>query len=566
MRKWLNRFPAVLLITAAFLIPHSLLNAEDSVQSSVFNVRTFGARGDGGTLDTRAIQAAFDACGKAGGGTVFFPSGTYVSGTLRMGGRTTLHLDAGAVLSASRDTSHYGYQFAYGLMSLSSFGVSGSGAGRRTGLIVVKDAEDVAITGQGTLDGNGDSFFDFRNPHKGMDFDPRLTRQGELFLNPKYGLTEGPFLAYAGWDDRPGTLVIFWNCRRVRLNDITIRNAPNWAVHFQNCDDINVSGISIENSPLLPNDDGIDVYDSRNVRISGCRLSAGDDCIAVIGSENVTVSNCVMKSRSAGIRIGYGSRDVRNCTFQNVVIDTSNRGIGIFVRGKGSVENVFFSDVIIRTRLSNGHWWGKGEPVHISILPYGGSESGHVRTVRFSNMTAEGENGLVLYGCKEGMIEDVGFDKVLLRIGPGANNDLIGGNFDLRPSESMESSIFKHGIPGIFGRFIRGLTIRDSELQWTNDSSDVFTHGIECENVSDLSLDGFVGRQAPASGSSAAVSLNACEGVSIRDCRAAEGTTIFLLHSNLVNSGLFIGNDLRNSRKALVPAKSGFKLVGNRMP
>lgn len=530
---------------------HGCVTGCSLVISSIFNVRDFGATGDGRTADTRAIQAAVEACREAGGGTVLFTAGTYVTGTFRIYGRMTLRLEAGSVILASPDTSLYGLQSAFGLSGASSFGVSGSGAGRRTGVIVAKDAEEITITGQGVLDGNGNSFFDFQRPHLGLDFDPALTRQGSLLANPRYCLDDGPFLAKAGWNDRPGTMAIFWNCGRVRLEGVTIRNAPNWTVHFQNCDDVDVTGVTIRNSFLLPNDDGIDVYDSRNVRISDCLIHSGDDCIAVIGSENVAVSNCVFRSRSAGIRIGYGTNDVRNCVFQNVVIDTSNRGVGIFVRGRGSIENVLFSNVTIRTRLVNGSWWGRGEPIHISVLRYGGvAESGRIRNVRFSNVSAEGENGVVLYGFREGSIEDVALDGVGIRMTTGPNGLLAGGNFDLRPSEKMETSVFKHDIPGVFARFVRGLRLRDVEVDWPDAPLDYFSNGIRCERVSDLVIDGFAGRQASRSGE--AVRLDSCGNVTVRNCVVKNGTDVFLTSTRSEGEPFLSGNDLRNSLKPVL--------------
>jgi hypothetical protein len=542
---------------------------------SVFDVREYGAKGDGRTSDTRAIQSAIEACRDAGGGTVLFPAGTWVTGTVRVYGRMTLMLEPGSVLLASPDTSEYGFQSQYGLSSKSTSGVSGSGAGRRTGMIVAKDAEEIAITGQGVLDGNGDGFFDFHSPHRGLDFDPALTRQGALFRNPRYCLDDGPFLAKAGWDNRPGTLAIFWNCRGVRLEGVTFRNAPNWTVHFQECDDVDVTGLKIRNSYLLPNDDGIDVYDSKNVRISDCLIHAGDDCIAVIGSKNVAVSDCVLRSRSSGIRIGYGTNDVRDCVFRNVVIDTSNRGVGIFVRGRGSVENILFSNCTIHTRLVNGSWWGRAEPIHISVLPFGNAQggpfgnaqgsasttlnerpvggvtgSGRIRNIRFYDVAAGGESGIVLYGFREGAVEDITMERISLCLMSGPNEALVGGNLDFRPSERMETAVIRHDIPGVFGHMVHGLRLSGLNLEWKGETPDYFSNGILCEGVSDLVIDGFTGRQAGRAG--AAIALDGSRGVTVRNCVARPGTDVFLRWPEPDPVPSLSGNDLRNSRKPVL--------------
>jgi polygalacturonase len=535
-----------------------------AVRSPVFDVRDFGAAGDGRTTDTRAIQSAAEACRDNGGGTLLFPPGSYRTGTFRLYGRTTVRLEAGSVLLGSPDTSDYGRQSEYGLSGASSTGVSGSGAGRRTGLIVARDAEDIALEGPGVIDGNGDVFFDFNDPHRGMDFDPAATRQGGLFVNPRYGLDDGPFLARAGWEERPGTTAVFWNCRNVRLEGVTFRNAPNWTVHFQECDGVTVSGVAIRNSLLLPNDDGIDVYDSRNVAISDCRIRSGDDCIAVIGSGNVAVSNCVLRSRSAAIRLGYGNRDVRDCVFENVVIDTSNRGVGVFVRGPGSVENVLFSNLVIRTALVNGSWWGAGEPIHLSVLPFGGGGTGRIRNVRFAGVSAESESGAVLYGFREGAIEGVVLDGVRLRIGAGPNGPLTGGNFDLRPSGASATSVFRHGIPAVFARGVESLTIRNLEADWSGPRAGYFTHAVECENAGNLLLEGVTGRQAGESG--AVVRLDSCRNVTVRGCRAAAGADVFLSVAGPDADGWLVSNDWSACIRPLEGAVRRMKREGNRMP
>jgi parallel beta-helix repeat protein len=538
--------------------------AAGAARSGTFNVRDFGAAGDGKTSDTGAIRSAAEACRDNGGGTLLFPPGVYVTGTFRLYGHTTVLLEAGSVVLGSPDTSDYGHQSEYGLSGSSSAGVSGSGAGHRTGLLVARDAEDIVLSGPGVMDGNGDGFFDFSDPHRGMDFDPSLTRQGGLFVNPRYGLDDGPFLAKAGWDERPGTLAVFWNCRDVRLDGVTFRNAPNWTVHFQDCDGVSVSGVVIRNSLLLPNDDGIDVYDSRNVRISDCLIRSGDDCIAVIGSRNTAVSNCILRSRSAGIRIGYGTRDVRDCVFQNVVIDTSTRGVGIFVRGAGSVENVFFSNLLIRTRLVNGSWWGRGEPIHLSVLPFGDAEPGRIQNVRFNGVSAEGESGVIVYGFRDGSIRDVALNGIRLRIGEGPNGPLTGGNFDLRPSGPAATSVFRHDIPAFFGRGVRHLRISDLDLEWMEPAAAYFSGGIECENVEGLVLEGFTGRQAGRTGS--AVRLDSCRSVTIRDCRALRGTDVFLDLSGPPAEGWLVRNDLSSCVRAIRGGKNGFRIDGNRFP
>ncbi|PGH40418.1 MAG: hypothetical protein CRN43_03160, partial [Candidatus Nephrothrix sp. EaCA] len=148
-----------------------------------------------------------------------------------------------------------------------------------------------------------------------------------------------------------------------------------------------------------------DFYDSANGLVSDCRIDAGDDAIAIGYSSNISVSNCILHSRSCGIRIGYNgfedSETRGNLLFNNIRIFDSNRGIGIFQRKKGDMENIHFSNIIIQTRLHSGQWWGHGEPIHISSVPgVGAKESGYIKNVTFSNVTAAAEEGIVLYGYR----------------------------------------------------------------------------------------------------------------------------------------------------------------------
>ncbi len=159
-------------------------------EGSFFNVRASGARGDGTALDTAAISKAIAAANAAGGGTVIFPPGTYLSGTVELLSNVTLELQAGAVLQASPNVRDYGSISEYGFGR--NYGIDSSGEGFRAGLIVARKAHNIAITGRGTIDGNGDSFFDLKSLHAGADFDATYTRQGADFDAPKYGLESGP--------------------------------------------------------------------------------------------------------------------------------------------------------------------------------------------------------------------------------------------------------------------------------------------------------------------------------------------------------------------------------------
>jgi polygalacturonase len=458
-------------------------------QENWFNVKKYGALGNGNTLDTKAINNAIAACVAAGGGTVYFPAGTFVTGSFRIYSKIHLYLDAGSVIKASKDTQDYLFQKDYGF--------SGSGAGERIGIIFAREAEDISITGQGSIDGNGTAFMYMDSLQYGMDFDKKYIRQGQAYMDVKYGRKDGPVLWKGDYQQRPGTLLIFSSCKRVNLSGITIRNAGNWSMSFLECDDAKVIGISIKNIMDIPNSDGIDAYDTRNLLISNCDIRAGDDAIALCSSHNVTVDNCNLFSRSSGIRIGYNAfndSSSGNFLFNNIRIYGSNRGIGIFQRRKGNMENMLFANILIDTRLHSGQWWGHGEPIHISALPgIGSKEVGQIKNVQFTNIIATGEEGIVLYGSEESVLKDIYFNNVQLTLKKGELTDSYGGNFDLRPTNAIALGIFKHDIPALYATHVNGLIIKDFQVKKEGVLPDFFNYAIQCENFTGLIIDGVTG-------------------------------------------------------------------------
>ena len=537
------------LLIALFFI---VLSGPLPAQQSRFNIVDYGAKGDGKTVNTSAINQAIAACAKAGGGTVHVPAGEFRSGTVVLLSNVNLHLDSGAVLKGSDDLGDYLKE-----------------GENRYGLILARKAENVTITGHGILDGNGTYFMDLDKKRVEDDFDGKFTRQGKAYIYGDKELGDGPVLP----KDRPGNMFVFSECRTILLRDVIIKDSPMWTIHIADSDGAELTGLAILNGPSYANNDGIHCTTSRNIRISDCDIRAGDDGICVTGfgnkkgiSENVTATNCMIQSRSSGIRIGYGANNIRNLVFQNLVIYGSNRGIGVFTRDQGSIENVLFSNITIETRLHTGHWWGHGEPIHVSAVPvYEKVTSGIIKNVRFSNIVARSESGIV-YGQKETILQDLSFEGIHLTILPSPLEATYGGNFDLRPTMDKAAAIFKHDIPGVFLRYVKGVRIQNFDLDWQEPLSNSWSHGIEAEEFEGLAIDGFRGKQGSKNDSGAAVALSRGRDVSIRNCQAQTGTNTFLLLSEVSDQRLLANNDLSRARKASQPAKTAFSSYGNISP
>ncbi len=304
------RFLCKITIIALFaVIGHEAARAETA--GSACSVRAFGAAGDGQKLDTSAINAAIQACHSRGGGTVVFDAGTYRTGTIRLLDNITLKLEPGSTILGSFDLHDY-------------LRTEKASEERDTALLLAENVHNVAIIGEGIIDGNGRAFTDAAHAHFDPFFDPAQTRQGEALVARMREVREGPVRMLA----RPGILFLALHVDGLLLRDFHVVDSPNWTIHIGCSNHIFVSGLDIRNSLLVPNSDGLDISTSRNATVSDSYIEAGDDAL-VIGdpctdgwcqepTENITVSNVTLRSRSAAIRIGPAAKDVRNLTFQNV--------------------------------------------------------------------------------------------------------------------------------------------------------------------------------------------------------------------------------------------------------
>jgi polygalacturonase len=533
------------LFVLLFVVLFSLVSNQE-LQAKEYNILDFGAIGNNLTINTQSINKTIEVCNKNGGGTVRIPSGTFVSGTVVLLSNVNLQLEAGARLVGSKDTSDY-------LLLKDALFNEGY---NRYGLIYSVDATNISISGEGEINGNGTFFMNgLDKPHMGHDFDRKYVRQGEEFMKPGTIFDDGP----VSYPFRPGLMILLERCENIHITGVTLKDSPEWTVRIGDCDDVDVEGISILNNPLIPNNDGIHCTNSRNIRISNCNIATGDDAIIVTGfsalpapsdpaykapsvgnktgyAENITVTNCVLSSRSACIRIGYGHHPIRNLVFSNLVMYDSNRGIGIFARDNSSIENVLFSNIIINNRLHSGHWWGKGEPIHISAIR--DSEKGvvgKINNIRFSDITAQSETGIVIYGTKESQIENVHLNRVNLTIRSGKYTNSYGGNFDLRPAFSSEFAVFKHDIPGLFAQYVKGLSISDLQLNWSGKLPDFFTNAIEINHFENITIDSFKGTAASDSNNLAPIKVSNGTGLQITNC-LSKGKSLFVLKEKVIEN------------------------------
>ena len=242
---------------------------------AVFNIREYGAKGDGATLDTAAINQAIEACAKSAGGQVLFPPGRYLSGTVALKSHVTLYFEAGATLVGTTNLDQYLQPAVPSFMTEARWGKW------HRALIVGENVEDVTIAGQGVIDGN-------------KVFDPT----GEEKMR-------GPHT------------IAFVNCRRFSIRDVSIVDSANYAVFFQLSDDVEIRNVKITGGWDGVHWRGAPERWCRNVNIIGCQFYTGDDSIAGRYWDNTVISDCIINSSCNGIRvIGPATRLIVNrCLF-----------------------------------------------------------------------------------------------------------------------------------------------------------------------------------------------------------------------------------------------------------
>ncbi len=279
-------------------------------QDRDFNVVDFGATPGGKTKNTRAFSRAIQACVDAGGGRVVVPPGKWLSGPIHLESKVNLHLEKGATILFSSDPDDYLPPVFTRWEGVECYNYSA--------LVYANGAENVAITGEGTLDGQGVNWWPWKAKQK--EAVRRLYEQGARDVPVKeriFGTKEDAL--------RP-SLVQFINCKKVLLEGVTTKDSPFWTNHFVYCENVTVRGITVLAPSWSPNTDGINLDSTRNAAVSGAYISVGDDAV------------CVKSGRNRdGIRVGVPTRNV---LIEKVTVDKAHGGFVVGSETSGGIENV----------------------------------------------------------------------------------------------------------------------------------------------------------------------------------------------------------------------------------
>lgn len=441
-------------------------SADKLLGARLYNIRDFGARGDGTTLDTAALQAAIDACNRDQGGTVLVPAGVFVIGTVEIKSNVTLHLAAQGKLLGSADGKQYHAAEAIPLHGDSTL------EDGNVGLIFGVKADNVVIEGPGTIDGQGGQF---RSPSRGVP--------------PPSGI---------GGSHRPYHL-LFHQCQNLTVRDIFLTESAFHSVRIIQSNYVKLDGIRIHNR-VNHNNDGFHFISSQYVHLSNSDVRCQDDACALFGScKFVTVANCSFSTRWSVFRFGGG--EAENITVSNCLIyETFGCPIKMRCGPRSRFENITFSNLVMKN-VTGPISIGLGAQPRRRAAPPGadaGSQTnaapgaepdtqlstGIVRNISFNGVHATvvkpeqladvpftstynpGEifSCITLNGMGDGFLENISFNDVQVTFPGGDTAEQAA----VRDVPKIAGEYYAIGVPpayALYARNVRGLTLQNVRFE-----------------------------------------------------------------------------------------------------
>ena len=425
-----------------------------------FDVRAFGALGDGKSNDAAPIQRAIDECGQSGGGVVVLRNGAFLTGTLMLHSHVELHLTSTAVLLGIPVLSQYHVdeKVPYRILNRS--------------LIFAEGCEHIAITGQGVIDGQGG-----------------LWREAVESDHP-----------------RP-ILIRLRDCSDVRLEGVLLKDSPAFSVHSINCRQVRIEGLRID-SHVGPITDGIDVDGCQDVFISNCNIRSGDDCIALKTLEpgstcrDIVITNCILSSDCCAFRCGCDAvGNIERVSMSNCVIrDTHLNGIKIQESMGAMMRDMVFSNIVmdntagaISIRLAG---WKLGTAKEWLVFDDSNWERGELTNILFDNIRVGAwtnvfpKMSISITGTSRTRPRQITFSNIDITFpGGGTSEDAARRNVPDLERDYPECYMF--GVLPAYGLYVHhatGLTLNN--VQFHLESED-FRPAIVCDDVQDLELAGF---------------------------------------------------------------------------
>lgn len=317
-----------LILLSCILLPTEVVYGQQPYAKKVYNIIDYGAVSDGKTLNTKAIQSAINAAHtKKKGGKVIFPKGTFLSGSIEMRSNVDLYFEEDAVLLGSTDPKDYKAMTTEGRPSSPK-----SDDNSQLALVLAHKADNISLSGKGLIDGQGrglalniDSLH-----HAGVRIDPNYS---ERRMRPSETM-------------RP-KLFRFSQCEQVRITDLEIKNSASWGLSFELCSNLIIDNLDLTNRAYW-NNDGMDITDSRNVRITNCDVNSADDGICLKSyypgyfNDSIYIADCTIRSSASAIKFGTASYGgFKNVTIENIkIFDTFRSAIALESVDGGVIENI----------------------------------------------------------------------------------------------------------------------------------------------------------------------------------------------------------------------------------
>jgi polygalacturonase len=377
-----------------------------------FDITRYGAKGDGKSDCTESFRRAIADCHRAGGGRVVVPAGEFLTGAIHLRSNVNLHLKRDATIKFSRDT------FKYLPLVFTRF--EGMELMNYSPFIYAFEQENIAITGEGTLDGQGDEshWWNWKGSARNGQGSPNQTRaRNALMEMMQKGVPARERIFGEGHYLRP-QFIQPYRCKNILIEGVTIRNSPMWEIHPVLCANVTVRRVTINS--LGPNNDGCDPESCQDVLIKDCSFNTGDDCIAIksgrnedgrrinVPSKNIIIQNCEMKDGHGGVTVGSeisgGVSDVfvERCRMDSPRLDRALRFKNNAARG-GVLERVYMRDTeigqVADAVVSVDFYYEEGEKGKFTPV---------VRNVGVRNVNSRRSNyALYLKGFKTAPIADI---------------------------------------------------------------------------------------------------------------------------------------------------------------
>jgi polygalacturonase len=412
-----------------------------------YNINDFGAVADSTVLSTQAIQRAIDVCSENGGGQVVIPAGYYQTGSLILKSNMDFHMEPGAVLLGSKDLKDY--------IKLKPAYISLRTQEATIQLIYAENAENISISGFGTIDGRGSIF-------------PKLSWNDE-------GMT------------RPHLLRLI-TCRNVVVKEVTLKNSGCWMQHYLACENLQITGLKIFNRNNY-NNDALDLDGCRNVTVSDLIADSDDDGITLKSTspkpcENITISNCIISSRCNAIKLGTESNGgFKNIRISNCVVKPSEvqappfygrekgtSAISLEIVDGGIMENISVSDILVD---------GTESPVFIRLgnraRPYKEgaviNHVGNIQGITINNIRIKnaGKTGCSITGLPGHPVKNVRISNFVLEQAGGVTAKEVNRVIEEKLAEYPEATMF--GTLPAYGFYVRHavhITFEGMELTTTN--------------------------------------------------------------------------------------------------